>query len=324
LISLVTPEASASNRRTVDGILKSTSDGDLPNLFAGTLSDGKSKPVGEFGDFMSQLRQRDPDRAGRFEKAVMDKLPEQARAQLTQVFDQDKPAKPAAPSPTGNKNNAPQPAKSPALGSSKPPRVLKGTTFYGGAGMKGAYIDYMIKALEEQGVKNVRAADPKKWSKGHIALDALSVPFENSRDDKQSDFSKLGEEGEQFNLIGYSYGGLQAAQGAIDYADKGGTVDNLVLMGAPVEPGFLKKLKSHPNIKSVKIIDLPERGDPIKAGMSDLDVLGSLPKLGVDSLRNYWNDNKDNIGHFYYSGNGVESQRRRRELARKLFRDGLK
>ncbi|MBT3238139.1 MAG: hypothetical protein HOL37_02990 [Rhodospirillaceae bacterium] len=78
-------EASASNRRTVDSMMKSTSDGDLPNLFAGTLGDGKTKPVGEFRDFMGQLRERDPARANRFEKAVMAKLPEQSRARLVQM-----------------------------------------------------------------------------------------------------------------------------------------------------------------------------------------------------------------------------------------------
>jgi len=117
-------------------------------------------------------------------------------------------------------------------------RVLKGTTFFGGSGMKGAYIDDMVKALEEQGINNVRAADPKIWSRGSSLNDALAVPFENSRDDKQSDFSKFGEEGDQFNLIGYSYGGLQAAQGAIDYADQGGTMivsaDNIKRCGYPV------------------------------------------------------------------------------------------
>ena len=43
--------------------MKLTSDGDLPNLFADSLGDGKFKPVGEFRDFMGQLRDRDFARA---------------------------------------------------------------------------------------------------------------------------------------------------------------------------------------------------------------------------------------------------------------------
>ncbi len=201
------------------------------------------------------------------------------------------------------------------------PRVLKGTTFFGGAGMEGDYIDDMKKSLEEAGIKNVRVADPKKWSTGNTLTDAASVPFKNSRDGKHSDLSGFGEEGEQFNLVGYSYGGLQAAQGAIDYADKGGTVDNLVLMGTPIEKGFLSKLQNHPNIKSVKIIDLGEHGDPINAGMSDTEVLGSVPELGwqVSHGRDLGKS-----GHFYYSEETPAGAKRRRELAGLLRKQGLK
>ncbi|MHA1597379.1 MAG: glycosyl hydrolase 108 family protein [Alphaproteobacteria bacterium] len=90
----ISVEASASNGRTVDAMMKSTSDGELPSLFAGTLGGSKSRPVSEFGDFISQLRRRDPERAARFGQAVIDKLPAQARARLAQIMEQAKPAKP--------------------------------------------------------------------------------------------------------------------------------------------------------------------------------------------------------------------------------------
>lgn len=104
----ITPDASASNGRTIDGLLKSFADGSLPGLFADSLGVGKAKAAGEFGDFMGQLRGRDPDRAARFGKAVMDRLPEQTRTRLAQLLDPaaksapmggaiNPPAKPSAP-----------------------------------------------------------------------------------------------------------------------------------------------------------------------------------------------------------------------------------
>ena len=92
----VSSESTASNRRTVDAMMKSSDDGDLPHLFADSLGTTKPKAVSEYGDFMGQLRERDPDRAARFEKAVMDKLPEASRARLAQM--------------TGSVDNIPKPA----------------------------------------------------------------------------------------------------------------------------------------------------------------------------------------------------------------------
>ncbi|MEG3618960.1 hypothetical protein V5T82_10885 [Magnetovibrio sp. PR-2] len=200
-------------------------------------------------------------------------------------------------------------------------RTLKGTTFFGGAGMEGGYIEDMVHAMEEAGLKNVRAADPDKWSNGNMFADAAAVPFRNSRDRAASDFSGFGEQGDQFNLVGYSYGGLKAAQAAIDYADEGGTVDNLVLMGTPVEKGFLEKLQNHPNIKSVRVVDLKDQNDPIKAGMSDVDVMMSVPVL---ANQHYTSETDRKIGHFYYSGDDDVGKQRRRALSSKFAEWGLR
>ncbi|WP_259781372.1 alpha/beta fold hydrolase [Aestuariispira ectoiniformans] len=195
---------------------------------------------------------------------------------------------------------------------------LKGTTFFGGAGMEGDYINDMVQALEEKGISNVRSAAPEKWSTGGMFTDAASVVFDNDRDGAASDFDSFSTEGEQFNLVGYSYGGLQAAQAAADYADDGGIVDNLVLLGTPIEATFLKKLESHPNIKHVEVINLSEEDDPIFAGMSDLDVAMSTPKLASQFFI------EPSAGHFYYSDPGEEGNKRRRALASKLFDIGLR
>lgn len=75
-------------------------------------------------------------------------------------------------------------------------------------------------------------------------------------------------EAKQFNLIGYSYGSMLAAQTAKSYANLGYVVDHLVLIGSPTDADFLSLLQSHKNIKKLTIIDLTEHGDPIHAGMS--------------------------------------------------------
>ncbi len=199
-------------------------------------------------------------------------------------------------------------------------RRLRGTTFFGGAGMEGPYVADMVEAMKEAGVKNVRIADRSKWSKGEIP-DAVDVIDKRYRDDGESDLSGMGTEGEQFNLVGYSYGGLQASQAAIDHADRGGRVDHLVLVGTPISKEFLDKQNKHPNINKVEVIDLQEYGDPIKAGMSTGELAKSLPELGLDLS---FGSQKDKKGHFYYGGNSAEGQRRRRALARQLKEMGMK
>lgn|GEM_PF-6569826 len=159
-------------------------------------------------------------------------------------------------------------------------RLYRGTTFFGGAGMEGEYINDMVEAMKEAGIKNARAADKELWSKG-IIKDAMNARSERKRDDEPSDLSRMGKEGKQFNLVGYSYGGLQAAQAAADHADEGGYVDNLVLVGTPIDKTFLAKLQSHPDIGGVRVIDLTKHGDPIKAGMSGRELLKAVPELQI-------------------------------------------
>ncbi len=197
-------------------------------------------------------------------------------------------------------------------------RELKGTTFFGGAGMDGDYIKDMVDAFTELGIENVRAANPNIWSSSNSIIDALSVPFSNDENDNMSDFSSFKEEGKQFNLVGYSYGGVEASQAAIDYAKLGGTVDNLVLIGTPIEKGFLDELQKNPNIKNIRILNLKDQGDPLYAGMSDLEIIKSVPELQNQQLK------QTNEGHFYYAGSGDEGRNRRRELAKFLKGEGLK
>jgi len=199
--------------------------------------------------------------------------------------------------------------------------TLKGTVFFGGAGMMGEYNDDMVQALTEAGLANVRPAHRALWSKGNLLVDTVSVLFENNRDTKQSDLSDMNAGGNQFNLVGYSYGSLQAAQAAADYADHGGNVDHLVLIASPINHGFLAYLQHHANIGAVIVIDLLEYGDSIKAGMSDWEIVKAAPALIIQF-------NKGRLGaeegHFYFSDEGEAGKQRRRLLAHRLAELGLR
>jgi hypothetical protein len=199
---------------------------------------------------------------------------------------------------------------------------LRGTTFFGGAGLNGAYINGIKAAMEKTGISNVRAADAEKRSQGFLA-DAVNVLSQRFQDSKISDVTTFGQKGEQFNLVGYSYGAVISAQIAIDYANKGGRVDNLALIGSPISQEFLSQLQSHPNIHSVHVMDLTEKGDDIKAGMSTTDLLSSVPGLAVDFAKGEILGKKE--GHFYYSPDEEPlAPERHQELADKLFDLGLR
>jgi pimeloyl-ACP methyl ester carboxylesterase len=126
----------------------------------------------------------------------------------------------------------------------------------------------------------------------------------------------------QFNMIGYSYGSLLAAQTANFYAYNGHIVDNLVLVGSPIDEDFLDYLKRQDNIKKIIIRNLKEYGDPIFAGMSEFRLFFNSFKLGRQMLRT--KETGEGVGHFYYAGITKESERRRRDLARFIYHRGLK
>jgi hypothetical protein len=95
-------------------------------------------------------------------------------------------------------------------------------------------------------------------------------------------------------------------------------VDNVVLIGAPVTQGLLDALRTNPNIGAVHTIDLTAQGDPIRAGMSNLELSLSIPKLGYQFGRG------DASGHFYYTGSDPAGDERRQGLANGIRASGLK
>lgn len=193
------------------------------------------------------------------------------------------------------------------------------TYFTGGAGNNGAYIPSMVTALQDAGIRNVQATSV---TTGSFLADAASVPLLNTN--LGPSFYAANAQrvsvptGEQLNLIGYSWGAAISAQAALSVAASGQRVDNVVLIGAPVTQGLLDALRTNPNIGAVHTIDLTAQGDPIHAGMSNLELLSSIPRLG------YQFGSGEASGHFYYAGTGTVGDERRQDLANGIRASGLK
>ncbi|MEG3640104.1 hypothetical protein [Magnetococcus sp. PR-3] len=201
-------------------------------------------------------------------------------------------------------------------------KLRRGTYFFGGTGMQGAYINGFVSALRQAGIKHTYAVDAKRWSQGSIVRDAVSVILRRGRDTKQTDLSQFGTLGTQFNLIGYSFGGIQASQAALDYADTGGKVNHLILIGAPISIDLLIQLNNHPSIESIHLISLKDYGDPIYSGMSTLELLAAVPMVAGQFLMAESAGTR--TGHYYYLGHSLLSQQRRSTFATQAWQRGLR
>lgn len=126
----------------------------------------------------------------------------------------------------------------------------------------------------------------------------------------------------QFNLIGYSWGSLVAAQVALYYADQGQKVDYLVLAGSAISAEMLADARKHPKIKNVTVINLDTQGDKIYVGIPYLELLSVVPDLVTQMGSSQINES--GTGHFYYGSSGFEGSLRRQALARKLYAQGLR
>ncbi|TGE76349.1 hypothetical protein C7Y70_19470 [Pseudoalteromonas sp. KS88] len=208
-----------------------------------------------------------------------------------------------------------------------------GTYFFGGAGIDGDYIGDMVTAFQEAGISDVHAVSGPRWSMNDgeypllgTGLDAfigvLALNEEINLGDRiNSTPERLINKGDgkgQFNLVGYSYGSLVAAQVAMTRVKKGGTVDNLVLVGSPIDSSFLKTLRSTPAIKNVIVKDLVQHGDTIRAGMSGASLFN--PAVFIPLAKQFGNG----TGHFHYAPMSQVGNSRRRELAKELYGAGLR
>lgn len=204
-------------------------------------------------------------------------------------------------------------------------KVPRGTIYWGGAGLDGGYVQPQLSALREAGIEKVWVGltnTATKVMRGNVGtiVDAiragLIIRYED--DSAWTIESGMDQPAEQFNLIGYSYGSLLAAQTANFYAKRGFKVDHLVLIGSPIDKEFLFKLRAYRNIGKVTVIDLREQGDPIYAGMQQTELLAGVPRLAQDMLANRGE------GHFYYGHVVPDSPRRWAELARRIHAAGLR
>lgn len=204
-------------------------------------------------------------------------------------------------------------------------KVPRGTIYWGGAGLNGGYVQPQIEAFRNAGIHHVwvgltNTATKVMGGEFGTIIDAIRAGLVIRYEDESpwTINSGMDQPAEQFNLIGYSYGSLLAAQTANFYAKKGIKVDHLVLIGSPIDNEFLFKLRAYRNIGKVTVIDLREHGDPIYAGMTLKELTGGVPQLAKDMLAN------KGEGHFYYGHVVPDSQRRWSELARKIHDAGLR
>jgi len=207
----------------------------------------------------------------------------------------------------------------------------RGTLYWGGAGLDGSYIKPQLEAFQNAGIKHVYvgltnsashtiAQVKSEWKDAGTLVDAaragLTIRYEDDGDWTIS--SGMSPEADQFNLVGYSYGSLLAAQTANFYAKKHHIVDHLVLIGSPIDRDFLALLKKNKNIKKVIVINLTEYGDPIYAGIGQFDLATVAPMLGKQMAAQHGD------GHFYFSHKTQDSPRRWKALAERLFNEGLR
>lgn len=169
----------------------------------------------------------------------------------------------------------------------------------------------MVAALTEAGFSEIRVADRARWSQsdwtstyGFLLDGLIGVPW------LRSGWSELSEPvGPEAVLIGYSLGGLAAAETALNQAGTGGRIAHLVLIATPISADRLEQVLGQPGIGKVTLIDLGVEGDPVFAGVGLADLLLSVPGL----IRQV-----PDRGHFFYAAPGADGQQRRRELARHL------
>ncbi|MFZ6746992.1 hypothetical protein ACO0LC_27505 [Undibacterium sp. JH2W] len=200
----------------------------------------------------------------------------------------------------------------------RPGESIKGNVFFGGAGMDGPYIQDMVRAFDKQGIK-LTPANRDTWSYGTLLDAGPGVQtYRYGQHPFPTPLEKFDQSGNQFNLIGYSYGSEVAAQVAVNYAKAGTKVDNLVLIASPISDDFLESVKNTKNINNVIVLNLEKQGDPIKAGIPLTSLIAGAPTL-IKQMRAGTGE-----GHFYYAPDSDAGKERRNALAEYLYKQGVR
>ena len=204
----------------------------------------------------------------------------------------------------------------------------RGTIYWGGAGLDGAYIKPQLQAFSTAGIQDLsvgmtnsgREMVPDQIKDAGTLIDAIraGLPLRYEDNEAWSLTRGMDGQGSQFNLIGYSYGSLLAAQTANSYAKRGCVIHHLVLIASPIDRDFLVTLRARANIEKTVVIDLVDKGDPLFAGMSQGQLFMALPELGKQFAAG------DGRGHFYYAHVVPDSPLRWARLAKAIFDAGLR
>lgn len=151
------------------------------------------------------------------------------------------------------------------------------TIFFGGSGMRGAYVRDMAAALDEGGWPEPCGAPYEDWSTGSILGDVFyTLTFDLDATEDHSDHPPYPK---VKHLIGYSYGGLQAARLAIGLTKSGQKSISVTLIATPISSNNLAILQSTPGIGPLRIVDLEQYYDPIRTGRGLTNVLSAAPAL---------------------------------------------
>ena len=203
----------------------------------------------------------------------------------------------------------------------------RGTLYWGGAGLDGSYVQPTLAALQAAGIRHVNVgltntAAQQLYARLGMLVDAVraGIVIRYEDDGEWVISSGMQSEAPQFNLVGYSYGSLLAAQTAHFYARSGYVVDHLVLIASPIDNQFLATLKAYRSIRKVVVIDLKDKGDPLYAGITQPELLNPavLLKLYADESA------RKGQGHFYYAHPVRDLAARLASLAEKLVAGGLR
>jgi RHS repeat-associated protein len=191
--------------------------------------------------------------------------------------------------------------------------------FIGGAGndVDGwNYINRWGKAFEREGIQFYRMnASHGKFGDAvftdRFREDIVSQSFSSK---ESSDHSKMVDEtaeaymthlkstplnnDEQLNLAGYSYGSVLQAQVALELANRGVVINNLILIGSPITDNskLMKRLENNSNIKNIMRVDI--EGD-----------LLSNPQSAYDYIKGIIQNSSDDGPHFDLARPSAEADR---------------
>ena len=182
----------------------------------------------------------------------------------------------------------------------------KKTVWLEGAGPEvnsASYSRPIIQKMAQQGIKNPvwlnfkhlpgtyhqfgRAMNAANNRESRAVIDSIKDTYDRSDG--------------QYNLAGYSLGGVRAGLAALELANEGKVIDNLVLIGTPIDKSsdLYKSLTSHENIKNVISVDV--EGDFLSNEQGNVNIKDwGKHILSGESYESY--------PHFYYTTNDKGQQ----------------